>query len=275
MKIFRKINTLLFYRIKNIYSSIYYLIFTFLRDKNQKKINIELINKDLKSYRKIYKYFHYYFWNFMDREIIKHRLYFKSNQKGFGEDAFHSMWYLLFNTYRPKICLEIGVYRGQVISLWSLLSKILDYEIEIHGISPFEPIGDSVSEYIKNVNYLEDTKKNCLRFSHKLPNLHVGLSTDLKMVNIIDSKKWDLIYIDGSHNYEVVKKDFFVSFKNLAKDGLIIIDDSSVNLNYLNYPFSSKGHPGPSRVADEINKNQLIEILTVGHNRVFKKISDL
>ena len=275
MKIFRKIITSLFYRIKKIYISIYYLLFTILRNKKQKKLNLELINKSLKSYREIYKYFHYYFWNFMDQEIIGHRLYFKSNQKGFGEDAFHSMWYLLFNTYRPKICLEIGVYRGQVISLWALFSKIFDYDIEIHGISPFEPIGDSVSEYIKNINYLDDTKKNCLRFSHKLPNLHVGLSTDLKMVNIIDSKKWDLIYIDGSHDYKIVKEDFHVSFKNLAKGGLIIIDDSSVNLNYENFPFASKGHSGPSRVADEINQNQLVEILSVGHNRVFKKITDL
>ena len=28
--------------------------------------------------------------------VLDHRNYFKSDQRGFGDDAFHSMWYLLF-----------------------------------------------------------------------------------------------------------------------------------------------------------------------------------
>ena len=57
-------------------------------------------------------------------------------------------------------------------------------------------------------------------------------STSKKSVDFINSINWDLIYIDGSHDYKVVIKDFENSFKNLNNNGLLIIDDSSLYLNY-------------------------------------------
>jgi len=36
--------------------------------------------------------------------------------------------------------------------------------------------------------------------------------------------------------------------------------------------YSSAGHPGPSKVAIEIDLNIFEEILSVGHNRIFKKL---
>jgi hypothetical protein len=35
--------------------------------------------------------------------------------------------------------------------------------------------------------------------------------------------------------------------------------------------FATSGHPGPSRIADEIDRNNFREILQVGHNRVFQR----
>jgi hypothetical protein len=40
------------------------------------------------------------------------RHYFNQCRRGFGEDAFHAMWFLLFRQFRPVSFLEIGVYRG-------------------------------------------------------------------------------------------------------------------------------------------------------------------
>ena len=75
------------------------------------------------------------------------------------------MWYELIKEYKPKNMLEIGVYRGQVISLWALIAKELNMRCEIHGISPFTSAGDEVSVYISNINYYEDVINN---FNHFL-----------------------------------------------------------------------------------------------------------
>ncbi|MDC3267205.1 class I SAM-dependent methyltransferase, partial [Gammaproteobacteria bacterium] len=189
----------------------------------------------------------------------------------FGEDAFHALWYKLINEYKPKNMLEIGVYRGQVISLWALVAKELNMTCEIHGISPFTSAGDEVSAYISNINYYEDVINNFNHFSLSLPKLHRGFSTDAKMIDVIKSRKWDVVYIDGSHDYDVVKSDFDICSSMLSSSGILIIDDSAVHTSFKPPIYSSAGHPGPSRLANEINKDVFKEILSVGHNRVFQK----
>jgi len=60
-----------------------------------------------------YKYFHHFFWNLSPNWLQEHRQYFSHDMRGFGEDAFHAMWYLVFSEFKPNKILEIGVYRGQ------------------------------------------------------------------------------------------------------------------------------------------------------------------
>jgi len=220
-----------------------------------------------------YGYFHDFFWHKAPRWLRDHRAYFKECQRGFGEDAFHAMWYLIFRDFKPGTALEIGVYRGQAISLWGLLSRYFGLNTEIHGISPFTPAGDSVSTYLKNVDYYNDVLANFREFGLETPRLHKGYSTDKEMRSLVASREWDLIYIDGSHDYEIVKEDFLFSGCALRKGGLIVLDDSALYVPYAPYLYSSAGHPGPSRVASEIDPGVFTEIISCGHNRVFKKVS--
>ena len=92
-----------------------------------------------------------------------------------------------------------------------------------------------------------------------------------------------MIYIDGSHDYEVVSNDFKLSYENLNDNGLIVIDDSSLNLEYdkdyieKKYQINSfKGHAGPSKVVSKIISNEKLRYLFgVGHNNVFIKDNSL
>ena len=244
--------------------------------KKKKKYNNDLAIKEVKSkyedLRSEYSYFHHYFWNLAPNFLRGHRDYFRKEQRGFGEDAFHSMWFKLFEEFKPKNILEIGVYRGQTLSLFSLLSNFFSLDSNIHGISPFTDSGDQVSIYLKNLNYLDDIKKNFLFFNLNIPNLHKGFSNDIEMLNIIASISWDLIYIDGNHDYEIAKSDFLACSYSLKIGGMLILDDSALYSSYKPFPFSTAGHPGPSKVALEIDKNKFQEILSVGHNRVFIKL---
>lgn len=212
------------------------------------------------------------FHNLVPAEVRAHRKYFSEEMRGFGEDAFHTMWWRLIEKFRPESFLEIGVYRGQVLSLVSLLSKLAKIDCKVTGISPFSPAGDSVSTYLTNMDYLQDTLVNFSHFSLPEPTLVKAYSTDEKAEEVIRSRTWDMIYIDGNHDYEVVVKDWNNCTQALNKGGIVVMDDSGLTTKYRPPRFATGGHPGPSNFASEIDSEKFEEILQVGHNRVFRKL---
>ena len=205
--------------------------------------------------------------------LYNHRSYFAKSGRGFGEDSFHVMWWMLLRNLRPVSFLEIGVYRGQTLSLVSLLQRQLRIEGSVVGISPFLPAGDAVSNYCVDIDYLADTLKNFEHFELPAPELLKAYSTDEIAVRRIQDTVWDAIYIDGNHDYEIAKQDWETCASSVRVGGVIILDDSALSTNYRPPAFATGGHPGPSRIADEIDKSRFIEILQVGHNRVFQRIA--
>lgn len=223
-----------------------------------------------KNRNKIYDKMNKYFYFHLPFPLIKHRIYFSKELRGFGEDAFHSMWYLLLSEFKPKNCLEIGVYRGQVISLWALIAKNINYNINIAGLAPYESANDRDSLYLENIDYLSDVKKNHEYFHLGQAEYCIEYSTSENAKRFVESRKWDLIFIDGSHDYEVVKYDFELSMNNLSDNGLIILDDSSLYFDFTQKKFGGfTGHPGPSKVAKEIAMNKMKFLGAVGHNNIF------
>ncbi|MDD4013492.1 MAG: class I SAM-dependent methyltransferase [Candidatus Omnitrophica bacterium] len=258
-------------RVSKLSKSIAYLVSRRNKAFLDKEITLLDIKKTFPDVSTQYLYFHNYYWHRSPKCIREHRSYFKKNGRGFGEDAFHAMWYLLFKEFRPKTVLEIGVYRGQTISLWALLSKILEINTEVHGISPFSSKGDSVTRYAGNINYYQDVTANFEKFELSRPQLHRAYSTDEEAKQVISSKKWDMIYIDGNHDYDVAKADFLNCSKEIAENGLLVLDDSALHTGYIPPLYSSAGHPGPSKVAKEMDGDSFTEIVSCGHNRVFMK----
>lgn len=220
----------------------------------------------------MYAYAVYYYAYHMPIYLRKHRVYFKRNLRGFGEDAFYAMWWLLLKEYKPEKILEIGVYRGQVISLWSLISKYLHCFCEVHGISPFSFLGDSASSYAKDLDYIGDIQETFNYWKLPSPVLVKSLSTDPEAVTHIQSQSWDMIYIDGSHEFEIVLKDYKLCLENLRTGGILILDDASLNTDYKPPSFSFAGHPGPSRVAREYADREMEFLGAVGHNNIFRKL---
>lgn len=179
------------------------------------------------------------------------------------------MWWLLLREFRPQRCLEIGVFRGQMISLWGLIAKTLDMPCEVHGISPFAPIGDSVSNYSDSFDYWADTNHAFAEFDLPPPTLVCALSTAPAAIDHINEREWDLIYIDGSHDYEVVLADYRHCVGQLKAGGLLVMDDASLGTEFRPPQFSFAGHPGPSQVAAEFAMKELHFLGAVGHNNVF------
>lgn len=223
-------------------------------------------------YLECYRHFHQKFAT----ELRAHREYFRQprrNPRGFGEDAFHVMWSALFRELKPASYLEIGVFRGQTISLAALLGRLQDQPCEVGGISPFSPAGDSVSKYAVGLDYYADTIANFDHFGLPHPRLFRGFSTDAGAVAFIRARAWDVIYIDGNHDYEIALADWRVCSESVRLGGIVVLDDSGLTTNYRPPPFATGGHPGPSLVAQEIDRARFEEVLQVGHNRVFQCIN--
>lgn len=214
----------------------------------------------------------YYFQTRLPEELRAHRKYFCSEGRGFGEDPFHVMWHLLFREFKPGNFLEIGVFRGQTTSLAALLAKTNGVPCDVFAISPFSSVGDSVSRYRTDVDYYEDTLKNFARFGLRRPTLLRAYSTDPEAVKLIQSQSWDLIYIDGNHDYDIALKDWEHCAANTRVGGLIVLDDAGLTTSYRPPLCATGGHLGPSRLAREIDRSHFAEILQVGHNRVFQKL---
>ena len=217
----------------------------------------------------LHSYMHHYHQHLCPKLIMDHRKYYSQNKRGFGEDALHAMWWTLMGEFRPKKVLEIGVYRGQVTSLWGLIAKLKNFTCEVSGISPFSSAGDKVSVYLSELDYLQDTLESNQYFDLPRPFFLQEYSTDAKAVKYIQSTKWDLIYIDGNHDYDIALSDYKICSQALARDGLLIMDDSSLYTDFSPPAFSFAGHPGPSRVAQEHAMKELCFLGGVGHNNVF------
>jgi hypothetical protein len=218
-----------------------------------------------------YRYCNYYFEHFLPQLFREHRAYFAAERRGFGEDAFHAMWYLLFEHFRPSNALEIGVYRGQTITLMKLLSRHFNFQCDIGCVSPLSSSGDSVSVYDK-VDYYQDVVLNHQHFDLPLPEFCRAFSTSEEGTKFIGSRRWNLVYIDGNHDYAVAKSDWDLCARALAPHGVIVMDDSALHTDFRPPPFSTAGHPGPSQVVAEIDAGRFKEIFAVGHNRVFQRI---
>ncbi len=229
----------------------------------------ELVSR-CKSRNQIYVYMQRYFRRLCPVSIQSHRLYFSQEQRGFGEDPFHAMWWLLLSQFKPKKCLEIGVYRGQVISLWALIAKIQNFSCEVHGISPFTPLGDSVSKYSRSFDYLKDVEASFKHFELPPPILIKALSTDIVAHDHVSSTNWDLIYIDGGHDYEIALADYNLCKSHLAPNGILVMDDSSLETSFAPPLGAFAGHPGPSRVVREFAMKEMTFLGAVGHNNIFQ-----
>jgi len=212
----------------------------------------------------------HYFDRNLPEKFRGHREYFTQNGRGFGEDAFHAMWFLLFQEFHPANFLEIGVYRGQTLSLAALLAQHFNLDCPTQGISPFSSAGDAVSRYRRNVDYYQDTLKNFAHFSLPVPALLKAFSTDGEARKLIASQNWSFIYIDGNHDYEIARQDWDLCSAHVKPGGVIVLDDSALTTKYVPPIFATGGHPGPSRLAQEIDRTRFREILQVGHNRAFQ-----
>jgi hypothetical protein len=196
-------------------------------------------------------------------ELKEYRDWIEANVFGFGERSFIWMWKMLVDEM-PKDFhfLEIGVFRGQVIGLMRMLS----HQAFIIGITPL----DSTDGHWES-DYREDIKKLHNTFKLQQPLIFETLSNDPDTIREAGKIKYDCVYIDGGHTYDVVKQDIANYAPMVKIGGFLVIDDCA---NKYNMPWGYfQGIADVSRAVDEVLPNeQFTELFSVVHNRIFKRV---
>jgi len=213
-----------------------------------------------------------------DTELHPLREFIKTNSYGFCDDAHHVMWRELVKEMANDFkFLEIGVFKGQIIALITQLSKRYNKKTNVYGVTPLNDLGDKYS-YYENLDYRNEIINLFGTFSLDFDlekQIVNGLSTDDSVKNkIIELGVFDLVYIDGGHDYDTVISDINLVKKIIKLGGFIVTDDSSCykNLHGLNV---FMGHKDVcDAIADNLEPDDnFAEVACVGHNRIFKKIN--
>lgn len=169
-----------------------------------------------------------------DPQLKEHRDFVEKHVYGFGDRAFHWLWKLLVDELPEWFrFLEIGVYKGQVPSLIRLLADRTQKNAEIYGLTPLDDRSGPKGEFPKfpDTDYYEHIKNLHDHFDLRMPVLlHADSTTPeaRRMAEIV--APFDVLYIDGGHEYEVVCSDLDYR-EHVGPGGFLLMDDSA---NFLN-----------------------------------------
>jgi len=208
-------------------------------------------------------------------ELKKHRDFIEESQLrfnmiyGHGHRSLQYLWKLLVDEMPSEFSfLEIGVYKGQILSLIEMLTKMSGKRSAINGVTPlFDPEfapydrGPFITNIYKQFNL---DQKNTAIFN--------GRSGDPEVIKKISSKApFDMVYIDGDHSYDGTVLDIETYGPMVQSKGFLIIDDCNTYKNMPDGLFS-----GIDTVSDAVRNKvetdkSFREVLTCMHVRVWQK----
>lgn len=138
---------------------------------------------------------------------------------GFEEFCFEA-YSLLGALFRPKRVLEIGTRRG-----YSLLSLCKDNDDIEYVVS------------CDNESYIEGSQKiafaNLTKSGYKKESkfFHCASTADNFVEFMRDVDPFDYIHVDAGHDYPDVVFDLNLCFPKLAKDGIMVVHDTTYILD--------------------------------------------
>jgi len=220
----------------------------------------------------------------------------EANDSGFRDLASHHMWRLILEFLAPRDgpvrCLEIGIFRSQVISLWALVGAQLGFAVDVTAVGPYwygrpELVIDrlpgknprNVSPLTREISagasggvsdYVDDCKRIFNRFGLDFCDIEAvrGLSSDEAVLSSLAGRSFDLIYIDGAQSETSARQDVANFSSKVARGGLLVMGHASLSLEM---DVAYRGLPVPSKAADGLRALGFRNILNVGHNRVFQQ----
>jgi hypothetical protein len=232
-----------------------------------------------------------------DKVLSAHRAYIEAHKLGFGDPAFHAMWLVLLDAAHKRFgrvdALEIGVFKGQVISLWALIAKTHGWPVTVHAVTPLE--GQAMRggrlwrslkyrllprfrERVKSGDFYPDDDYPQIvgnlfaRFGLDFSSVRLvrGYSTSSRVLEALAADKFNVVYVDGDHTYDGAASDIRNYAPKVAVGGWLVMDDAGFDL-----PGTSfwKGYETVARACKLLPGLGFKNVLNVGHNRLFERLS--
>jgi len=151
-----------------------------------------------------------------------------------GEMGEHAALWLAHHAYPCSRIVEIGSLHGR-----SALAMLANSDAHLWCIDAWgEPSTTTLEDYeifLENVSpYVEEGRLTVLR-THS----HLGLAS---LLEDYGKESFDMVFIDGGHDYDTVKGDILGCRPLLREGGLLSGHDYS----------HRKGHPGVKKAVDEL-----------------------
>jgi len=193
---------------------------------------------------------------------VDYKIYYRKSS--FKKDKVNGDLLLdLILKYKPKNFLEIGVLEGVTSrNVCELLYQIHKDDFKFTGVDlfgidllnsntkEFTPISNKISNplkwfFFKFILRIEPHSKEGVDFLLKKfgNSINILKGNSNQVLNQINLKKIDFVFLDGGHSYETVKKDLQILTSNLDKNSVIVCDDYNLS------------HYGVKEAVDEISIN--------------------
>lgn len=114
---------------------------------------------------------------------------------------------------RGKVCLEIGAFYGRSTLALAEVAK------EVYTIDTFKVSGDGTTQ-LEDFTILKDFQSNTEGWN----NIKVLIGRSYDIVPGL-GEIFDLIFIDGSHFYEDVRRDIEICWFKLKQGGVMVFHD--------------------------------------------------
>ena len=205
---------------------------------------------------------------------MKYKKYFRKTslkQKGVGDLFLNEI-----AKKNPKTFLEVGVFHGVTArNVCELLYNIHGKDFKYIGLDLFEENNENKNEIIPNTKFSNPLKTIFFKYIKRQnpysleavkdllnkfeDNIHLIKGNSNKILNEIDMKKIDYVFLDGGHEYNTVKNDLECCKEVILGDGVVLCDD--YDLSYA---------PGVKKAIDEFIENNSFKCSIISNGRFAK-----
>ena len=200
----------------------------------------------------------------------EHRDFVESNNFGFGERAFMWMHKLLVDEMPTHFTfVEIGVYKGAILSAYKMIADLAGKSVTRIGVSPMSSEGGyNESDYGADVRTIHD------KFDIKQDYTIVkGFSNDPEILASMAGASYDILLVDGGHDYPTVMSDLLHYCPMINPGGFLVVDDSANDMDLPSGYFG--GHPEVTMALNDFDpsKHGFEFLFNIGHDKVFQKVT--